>query len=63
MIKTAHNAIIVLTLIITVTDINYHVLLILLSSLTENTVTDQGFMQDKIIASHTCLGEHMDVNC
>ena len=23
----------------------------------------QGFMQDKIIASHTCFGEHMDVNC
>ena len=20
-------------------------------------------MQDKIIASHTCFGEHMDVNC
>ena len=24
---------------------------------------DQGFMQDKIIASHTCFGGHMDVNC
>ena len=23
----------------------------------------QGFMQDKIIASHTCFGGHMDVNC
>ena len=23
----------------------------------------QGFMQDKIIASHTCFGRHMDVNC
>ena len=22
----------------------------------------QGFMQDKIIASHTCFGGHMDVN-
>ena len=25
--------------------------------------TKQGFMQDKIIASHTCFGGHMDVNC
>ena len=24
---------------------------------------DQGFMQDQIIASHTCFGRHMDVNC
>ena len=24
---------------------------------------NQGFMQDKIIASHTCFGGHMDVNC
>ena len=23
----------------------------------------QGFMQDTIIASHTCFGGHMDVNC
>ena len=23
----------------------------------------QGFMQDKIIASHTCFGGHMEVNC
>ena len=23
----------------------------------------QGFMQDKIIATHTCFGGHMDVNC
>ena len=23
----------------------------------------QGFMQDKIIASHTCFGGHMDINC
>ena len=23
----------------------------------------QGLMQDKIIASHTCFGGHMDVNC
>ena len=23
----------------------------------------QGFMKHKIIASHTCFGEHMDVNC
>ena len=26
-------------------------------------VIGQGFMQDKIIASHTCFGGHMDVNC
>ena len=26
-------------------------------------VSGQGFMQDKIIASHTCFGGHMDVNC
>ena len=24
---------------------------------------NQGFMQDNIIASHTCFGGHMDVNC
>ena len=24
---------------------------------------EQGFMQDKIIASHTCFGGHMDINC
>ena len=24
---------------------------------------EQGFMQDNIIASHTCFGGHMDVNC
>ena len=23
----------------------------------------QGFMQDQIATSHTCLGGHMDVNC
>ena len=23
----------------------------------------QGFMQDQIIASHTCFGGHIDVNC
>ena len=23
----------------------------------------QGFMQDNIIASHTCFGGHMDINC
>ena len=23
----------------------------------------RGFMQDNIIASHTCFGGHMDVNC
>ena len=23
----------------------------------------QGFMQDQIIASHTCFSGHMDVNC
>ena len=26
-------------------------------------VGQQGFMQDKIIASHICFGGHMDVNC
>ena len=26
-------------------------------------IREQGFMQDKIIASHTCFGGHMDVNC
>ena len=25
--------------------------------------SQQGFMQDQIIASHTCFGGHMDVNC
>ena len=25
--------------------------------------TSQGFMQDNIIASHTCFGGHMDVDC
>ena len=24
---------------------------------------NQGFMQDNIIASHTCFDGHMDVNC
>ena len=28
-----------------------------------NLRTAQGFMQDKIIASHTCFGGHMEVNC
>ena len=23
----------------------------------------QGFMQDTIVASHTCFGGYMDVNC
>ena len=23
----------------------------------------QGFMQDQIIASHTCFGGHVDINC
>ena len=26
-------------------------------------VSNQGFMQDQIIASHTCFGGQMDVNC
>ena len=26
-------------------------------------ITEQGFLKDKIIASHTCFGEHLDVNC
>ena len=26
-------------------------------------INRQGFMQDKIIASHTRFGGHMDVNC
>ena len=25
--------------------------------------SELGFMQDKIIASHTCVGGHMGVNC
>ena len=29
----------------------------------EYVVLVQGFMQDKVIASHTCFGGHMDVNC
>ena len=36
------------------------------SSVVNGTVTTtvhQGFMQDQIIASHTCFGGHMDVNC
>ena len=28
-----------------------------------NVCSKQGFMHDKIIASHTCFGGHMDVNC
>ena len=28
-----------------------------------NICLSQGFMQDKIIASHTYFGGHMDVNC
>ena len=24
---------------------------------------NHGFMQDQIIASHTCFGGHMDINC
>ena len=28
-----------------------------------NMPTKQGFMQDQIIASHTCFGGHIDVNC
>ena len=27
------------------------------------SATHHGFMQHNIIASHTCFGEHMDVNC
>ena len=26
-------------------------------------INKQGFMQDKILSSHTCFGGHMDVNC
>ena len=26
-------------------------------------MVDQGFMQDQIIASHTCFGGHIDVKC
>ena len=26
-------------------------------------ITEQGFMQNQIIASHTWFGGHMDVNC
>ena len=29
----------------------------------DNCLSVQGFMQGKIIASHTCFGGHMDVNC
>ena len=25
--------------------------------------SDQGFMQEKMIASHTCFGGYMDANC
>ena len=32
-------------------------------SILHNITSDQGFMQDQIIASHTCFGGHMDVNC
>ena len=28
-----------------------------------NVTCNQGFMQDKIIASHICFGGHMDVSC
>ena len=34
-----------------------------LCNLTVALTGGQGFMQDKIIASHTCFGGHMDVNC
>ena len=34
----------------------------LLNKTTVNSY-QQGFMYDKIIASRTCFGEHMDVNC
>ena len=30
--------------------------------LAASAATPQGFMQDKIIASHTCFGGHTDVN-
>ena len=33
------------------------------STATHQQSAEQGFMQDKIIASHTCFGGHMDVNC
>ena len=32
-------------------------------NITAGLCVSQGFMQDKIIASHTCFGGHMDVNC
>ena len=32
-------------------------------SVRKKLAVSQGFMQDKIIASHTCFGGHMDVNC
>ena len=28
-----------------------------------SVIVHQGFRKDKIIASHTCFGGHMDVNC
>ena len=35
----------------------------LLEGFTPLYICKHGFMQDQIIASHTCFGEHMDVNC
>ena len=32
-------------------------------SLQEWEEVNQGFMQDKIIVSHTCFSGHIDVNC
>ena len=32
-------------------------------SVSLSDMLSEGFMQDKIIASHTCFGGHMDVNC
>ena len=32
-------------------------------TLIKDRLLEQGFMQDTIIASHTCFGGHMDANC
>ena len=34
-----------------------------ISRITKTSPSDQGFMQDQIIASHTCFCGYMDVNC
>ena len=40
-----------------------HVNVVYFWSKTSRLPCMQGFRQDKIIASHTCFGGHMDVNC